>query len=258
MGTEFFERQAWIEACAFAPHTPSDILSRIIEKVRETTAQSEKAYVLVDIDSTLYEVAPRTAQILLEASRELDLELNVREKLAGVTSPGYSLEDTWRLLGWSLQDSELNRVREQLHAFWHARFFSNGYLDYDLPYVGMKQFAWELQEAGAEIVYLTGRDEPGMREGTLRCLKRDGFPIEGTQLRMKSSRQGDDVIHKVGVALSLAQTGTVVASLENEPRNFAALAQALPEAIHVFVDTVCSKTPAPAVQGGYRLHGFHS
>ena len=175
-------------------------------------------------------------------------------------SAGYSLEDTWRNLGLCLENPTLAQARETLRDFWAERFFSNAYLDFDKPYPGTSVFAQQLHQWGAELVYLTGRDEPRMREGTLRNLQRDGFPVgqPGTQLRMKLSAEGDDVEHKVAVAQNLMSTGEVVASFENEPRNFEALFRAVPGAIHVFVDTVCSDKPAPVVHGAYRLRRFRA
>ncbi len=260
----FLARDNWVAACEFDPSSDTDVFSRISDKVKENIQLDIKSYVILDIDSTLYEVAPRTVRILREAAEALreGIPAPVCEALSRLDEPtaGYSLEDTWANLGLCLKDAELGAAREQLRTYWRERFFSNDYLEHDKPYPGMPEFAKELYDLGAELVYLTGRDEPGMRVGTLRILARDGFPIAvpRTQLKMKAGREFDDVEHKVGVAQNLCADGEVVASFENEPRNFVALFQALPSAIHVFVDTICSEQPAPVIQGAYRLRRFRA
>ncbi len=256
-------REDWIAACEFHPEQESDVFTRIADKINENSGLKRKPFVLLDLDSTLYEVGPRTLHILREAATTLGTSMPapVRTALDQLSEPktGYSIEDTWEKLGLCLKSPELSPARDRLRSFWRERFFSNEYLALDIPYPGTRDFACQLHDLGAEIVYLTGRDEAGMKEGTLRNLARDGFPIgPNTQLRMKADREDDDVEHKVGVALHLQKQGEVVASFENEPRNFVALFQALPKSIHVFVDTICSDKPAPAVRGAYRLKRFRA
>ncbi len=255
-------RESWVSACEF--NAAPDIFSKIESHALAHLSKGTKAYVLLDLDSTLYEVAPRTVRIFKEAVRELHAAIPepVRVALQGLGpgGTGYSVEDTWQNLGLCLKDPKLSEARGSLEAFWSEKFFSNEYLSEDVPYPGTAAFARNLHSLGASLVYLTGRDVPRMGKGTLECLQRDGFPIgvDRTQLQMKASHRLDDVIHKVGIAEALAKQGAVVASFENEPRNFAALAEALPDAIHVFVDTVCSNRPAPAVRGAYRLRRWQS
>ncbi len=257
-------REDWVAACEFDASEHADVFARISNKVKDTVALGAKPYVLLDLDSTLYEVAPRTVRILKEAVLALGTELpdSVRGALSSLDAltAGYSLEDTWTNLGLCLKEPELCGARERLHTYWRERFFSNEYLEHDKPYEGTADFARTLHALGAELVYLTGRDEPGMRIGTEKILERDGFPVCGprVQLRMKPARDMDDVAHKVGVAASLAELGPIVASFENEPRNFVALFQALPETIHVFVETVCSDKPAEVISGAYRLRRFRA
>ncbi len=258
MGTEHgnLSRGDWVTACAFDATQDAALLASIGNKIKENSALNVKSYVLLDLDSTLYEVGPRTLRILRDGLQALgdQAPAAVRAAFATLENPGYSLEDTWRALGLCLEDVELETVRGRMQAHWRTAFFSSDYLDHDIAYPGAAQFAQSLHVLGAELVYLTGRDEPRMREGTLRCLKRDGFPLgERAHLRMKASREIDDVVHKVGAAQALAREGAVVASLENEPRNFVALFEAFPDALHVFVDSVCSDKPATVVRGNARL-----
>jgi hypothetical protein len=249
-------REDWVEACAFDLTRDADLLTAIARKVNENKSLGVKSYVLLDLDSTLYEVGPRTLRILRDGLRELGDQApqTVRAAFESLQTPDYSLEDTWRKLGLCLQSEELGATRGQLQAHWRKAFFSNDYLHNDVAYPGAVSFTQALHDLGAELIYLTGRDEPAMREGTLQCLERDGFPLgERTHLRMKASRELDDVEHKLAAAMAFARQGAVVASLENEPRNFVALFEAFPDALHVFVDTVCSDKPAAVVKGARLL-----
>ena len=258
----YLARADWVAACGFTPYSEAEVLSQLSIKIKQNKDLGVRSFVLLDLDSTLYEVAPRTVRIYQEAARELvAMPLPVQQALATTSQPatGYSLEDTWEKLGLCWKNPEFHPAQSALRAFWRERFFSNAYLEHDIPYPGTAEFAHQLHILGGEIVYLTGRDEPGMREGTLRNLERDGFPMgPNTHLRMKASREGEDIPHKVGTALTLQKEGEVIASFENEPRNFAALAEALPHCLHVFVDTICSDQPAPIVRGAYHLRRFRA
>ncbi len=253
---EHFARERWLSESSLTTHGHADLLGLIAKKIKQNEILQERSFVLLDLDSTLYEVGPRNVQILKRVTEALDVPPQVKQAMQGLSSEkvGYSLKDTWRNLNLCLEDRDLTLARERIENEWRKAFFSNAYLQHDVAYTGVLPFAQTLYELGAELVYLTGRDAPAMEAGTIDCLRRDGFPLgHRTHLRMKSHRSIDDVEHKRGAALELAEKGTVVASLENEPRNFAALFQTFPQAIHVFVDTICSDKPAPAVQGAYRL-----
>ena len=142
--------------------------------------------------------------------------------------------------------------------FASCSLFSSRYLAYDRPYPGAVAFVRGLYDLGAEIAYLTGRDEPGMGEGTRSVLLRDGFPwaVERTHLLMKEAAHLPDLDHKKEAAHYIRRHGTLIASFENEPPNLVALRDLFPDAMHVFVDTVCSDHPAPAADGLYLIRGF--
>jgi len=253
-------RHRWIEACDFHPLDDRDVLQLVHQRVVELGQADRQGVVLLDLDSTLYEVAPRTLRILHEAIEALcdrlppDLCRRIRALEEGRV--GYALHETLRAAGVAAE--EALGFSDLLRSFWRERFFSNRYLPYDRPYPGTAQFVRELYDAGACIVYLTGRDEPGMRLGTEANLRRDGFAFDQprTHLFMKDHPDTDDLTHKVGVARAIQSMGTLVASLENEPRNLAGLFEAFPGALHIFVQTICSEHPAPICRGIYRVRRF--
>ena len=251
-------KEAWLAACHFHDLSEREVLVEVAERVRTAS----KPLVLLDLDSTLYEVGPRTHQILREwlESEESRAHPSIRRRLQELEPPhiGYSLRDTFRAIGLALEDPETRRAWEAAKKFWAERFFSSRYLKYDCPYPGAVAFAQRLHGLGAELVYLTGRDEPGMGNGTRERLSQDGFPwgVSGTHLLLKPESSIPDLQHKLDAAQYVRQHGTLIASFENEPKNLSALYGQFPDAMHVFVDTVSSDHEAIPCLGLYRIRGF--
>lgn len=257
--TRHFSREAWVNACRFHEVSGSEVLTQVAHRISEAS----RPLVLLDLDSTLYEVQPRTRQILHEwsqSSESRSFELTCSAMIKGLPNArlGYSIQDSLVELGLDLAHPEVQESLPAIKDFWRKRFFSSRYLPYDRAYPGAAGFTCRLHEMGAEIIYLTGRDEPGMGEGTRSNLIRDGFPWNHarTHLLLKATPSEPDLEHKKNAAEFIRSRGSLIASFENEPVNLAALYEIFPEAMHVFVDTVCSEHPAVPCQGLYRIAGF--
>jgi predicted secreted acid phosphatase len=253
-------RQEWLDACQFHDVSQREILDLVAEGVKKT--QGKKPLVLLDLDSTLYEVQPRTHAIIqdwLRSENEHVRSVSKLEKLKH-SELGYSLKDTFKTAGLNLEESSIQKAWEHLKDFWWKHFFSNLYLKHDKAYPGAVEYVKRLYDLGAHLVYLTGRDEPRMGEGTRANLKRDGFPIalDRTHLLLKKHEDLEDLAHKKDVIHFIEERGSLVASFENEPQNFTALMELFPDALHVFVETVSSDSPAKPVCGAYRIRGWRS
>jgi hypothetical protein len=248
----------WLKACHFHDLTEKEVLNQVAERAKSTP----DSLVLLDLDSTLYEVGPRSHQILNEwlASSESEAYPSVRNALANlnIEHVGYSLKDTFTAIGLSLESPEVQKAWESAKRFWAPRFFSHDYLQYDHAYAGAASFTQKIYDLGTQIVYLTGRDEPQMGEGTRRKLVQDGFPwnVPRTTLLMKKHASLPDLEHKLEAAKYVQTHGTLIASFENEPANLSALYHLIPSAMHVYVDTVSSDHNALVCQGLYRIKGF--
>lgn len=259
-------RGDWISACRFHALNDKQVLDEVVRRVSELAGKphlSSSPVVLLDLDSTLYEVGPRTYQILREwiDSTHSTAHGKVRDRLALLQEShvGYSLRDTFLAIGLSTSDcSETLAAWEAAKQFWQERFFTSDYLRYDRIYPGAAEFAQRLYDLGAELVYLTGRDEPNMGQGTRARLVDDRLPwnTERTHLLMKSAFEIDDLEHKQSAADFVQERGTLVASFENEPLNLVSLSEVFPDAMHIFVETICSDRPAPASDNLYRIRGF--
>lgn len=248
-------RRNWVSACGFYPLTGEQVL----EEVSRRVTQDQESIVLLDLDSTLYDVRPRTYQILIDWARSAQgssfpeiQEVILRMNKSDIA---YSLDETFHQWKFNLPPGLKEIALESLRQFWYRHFFSNSYLSFDQPYPGAAAFVQHLNEIGAKLVYLTGRDELNMAEGTQTCLKRDGFPLESSksQLRMKPVPQLNDLEFKKAAVSQLVQEERIVASFENEPPNVVALYQLFPQAMHVFVDTLCSDEGAIPCHGLYRI-----
>ncbi len=260
-------RDEWMRASQFHALSQGAVLQEVSKRVKEAVAQAgdrhrARPLVLLDLDSTLYEVGPRTHQILREwlETDESRTFPDVWKELQRLESlhVGYSLVDTFAAIGLSVEHPEVRAAWEKAKRFWAARFFTSDYLRYDNPYPGAAEFCRELHERGAELVYLTGRDEPNMGDGTRENLARDGFPWSAprTHLLMKDRFHTDDLVHKQSAADYVRNRGTLIASLENEPVNLVAIYELFPQAMHVFMETVSSDRPAAPCRGLYRIRGF--
>jgi hypothetical protein len=260
--SEFKVRQDWIRACQFVNQTEKAVLEQVVSHAQELGSQG---VVLLDLDSTLYEVGSRTLQILKEwaDSSESKAYPEIRSKASNMvlSQMGYSMKDTFANgLALPIQDSEVKGALDSAKKFWVKRFFTSEYLKYDHAYKGAPEFVQTLYKTGAEIIYLTGRDEPGMGEGTRTMLKRDGFPfgVERTHLLLKAAFHLDDLEHKTAASKYVEQKGKLIASFENEPPNLIGLSEVFPEAMHVFVDTIYSDRPALVKNGLYKIKNFES
>jgi len=258
IGREPLIRKSWIAASQFHELQDHQVLEEVYARVQRTP----KPVVLLDLDSTLYEVGPRSHQIFKEwAVSSGSAQFPAIQKFfieVLESHVGYSVRDTFQALKITDQHPEFQDALDSARSFWSKRFFTNAYLKYDRPYPGASEFAQKCHELGAHLVYLTGRDGPNMGAGTQANLLRDGFPweVERVSLLCKAASHLNDLDHKRNAAIFIRKQGELVASFENEPPNLVALYELFPQAMHVFMDTVYSDHGAYPYAGLYRITQF--
>lgn len=212
------------------------LLARIVARCKAAAGEFSPV-VVFDLDGTLMDNRPRTAAILNELARELHAEAHsAAETLASARAEelAYLLSDSLRRLG--LSHPELVTRAE---AFWRERFFSDDYLKHDVALPGAVDFARACYDAGAVLVYFTGRDLPLMGLGSFQSLRDLGFPIGvvGAELVCKPDAKIPDEAFKRMEGPKLARVGRVVAAFDNEPGNCNVFVDVAPSADVVFVDT---------------------
>ncbi|MDP3275177.1 MAG: HAD family hydrolase [Deltaproteobacteria bacterium] len=223
------------------------ILTTILDRVRSLPKQ--RPVVLFDLDGTLYDNRPRTLRILHAFAAQLPREHRKdAEVIRGLAARDllYRLDETLSPRGVS------HTVIEQAQQAWRTRFFTDAACADDVPVAGSVEFVRTCWDEGATVVYLTGRDTPGMLLGTTRTLRDDGFPmaVPRVELVMKPTFEENDTLFKQRLLDLLDALGVMIASFDNEPANCNLFHHRWPESESVFLDT--QKAPgapplAPAV-----------
>lgn len=212
------------------------LLDGIVARCR-TDGKGPTPVIVFDLDGTLMDNRPRTAAILRELSASWKVrEEALAERLAATSADdlAYLLTDTLARLG--VTKSELVGEAE---LFWRDRFFTDPYLKHDVEVPGASVFARDCYEAGAVLVYFTGRDLPLMGLGSFASLRDLGFPIgvPGTELVLKPDANIPDEAYKRLSGPELRRVGRIIAIFDNEPGNCNVLGAHFPEASSVLLDT---------------------
>jgi hypothetical protein len=227
------------------PAERAALLGRVLDRVRALRAGGEPAVIVFDLDGTLLDNRPRVVAILHElgeAWRGVHPEAAACCAQAQPDGIVYGIAENLRRLG--VADPALHR---EGFAFWKERFFGDPHVRHDVEVRGARAFAWACHEAGAIVVYLTGRDLANMALGSFKSLRDLGFPIGiiGTELVVKPRFETPDVVFKREVAPELSRLGTLVASFDNEPANVHVFLEAHPGSMGVFLDTQHAPDPPP-------------
>lgn len=223
------------------PYDP-DVLARILSRVASLANSTQKPSVIFDLDDTLFDTGSRTRHILAEFARttrvmEAAPSLAARIHDLEPAKIQYSILGNLDLLG--ITDTDLRREGER---FWWDRFFNYSHIDDPSP--GAVAYVNAIHEAGATVIYLSGRDEARMLDATKTSLRDSNMPLDGqTQLILKPDPATDDLAFKQAVFKTMVADANVVAGFENEPRNLNLMHDLLPSAQAVFVHTRHSDHP---------------
>lgn len=248
-------------------------LNRILRLVRT----GERPVVVVDLDDTLFSMSARHIAIFREYGRQHGVPLMELIGPEHLTS--------WNKSKILVDNLGLDRVwferhKDEIEAFWSARFFTDSYIAYDMPLPGAAEYLRTLHEAGAHIVYLSGRYGRSMTEGTLQSLRRHHFPIpdQGRVTlmlkppayepvhrpgfsfddRVKESHRSD-VRSKEAAIPEIQKLGDVVACIDNEPANINLLRKKLladGNGLAVWMATATARDDIIPDLGIAIIHGF--
>jgi len=212
------------------------LMSRVVSRCKSRPGEPSPV-VVFDLDGTLMDNRPRTLAILQELAHELHAEAHESASVLAAAQGeelAYLLGDSLKKLG-----VEHPELVERAEAFWRTRFFSDDYLRHDIAIAGSVEFARACYDAGAVLVYFTGRDLPLMGIGSFQSLRDLGYPIGvvGTELVCKPDARIPDEQFKREEGPKLRRVGRVVAAFDNEPGNCNAFLEMAPESDVVFVDT---------------------
>ncbi len=222
--------------------TKISILDQILERIKAHDQPEREFLCIFDLDSTLYDLTDRKQQILLSF-------LNVPENLAKYASECAQLSSVKVLKNEFGIDEALARVDlsahthpefyKEVHTYWEFYFFHNDFMKFDTSFPGAVEYVRKVDELGAKIIYLTGRDEPRMMSGTLQSLKTCGFPLEKENIEvcLKPHSQISDHNFKLDFMKDLETKFNEIWLFENEPVNINLIEKHCPKINFVFIDS---------------------
>ena len=116
----------------------------MINKILTTKTKSNNSAIFFDLDSTLYDVSPRSKKILLEISQDPIFKNKFPEQCNKLERAEVHATD------WGIEEA-LSRLEitgtvdffKSITLLWRQKFFSNEYLKHDVPYEGAVDFVKE-------------------------------------------------------------------------------------------------------------------
>lgn len=214
-------------------------------RIEEALASGEQPVIIFDLDDTLIDCRHRKHRVihdfikLPQVRESFALECQMVERL--------SWENVqYRVLDTLAQEGVQNQLfGEQLFHFWRQHYFTYPYLIDDKPFPRALEFVQHCHDLGASAVYLTGRDIPGMGQGTFDAMRKLGFPADGERVHfiLKEDPAIGDLEFKVMALDKVAPLGKVIAAFENELPNLHVMAERFPDAAMYWRKTLYLPNP---------------
>ncbi len=229
-----------------SPHQP---ILETLRTLKSRPAGARRPIAVYDLDSTLFCTGPRNLAIA-RAFAEYRHQLRPFVDRLEEHRMGWNVMADLEALGFADK-----AILEELRHFWRATFFTDHFVKMDSVYPGAVELVKTVQNSGCLTYYLTGRDDPGMRQGTLEALSAAGFPLpcENVILRLKPTWEEEDLAFKTQVFEELHALGEVVLAFENEPANANRFHHAFPGATVVLHATIHAPNPEPLDAGVHVL-----
>jgi hypothetical protein len=231
-------------------------LWKTLERIRAHARAGAQppAVSIFDLDSTLFSTQERNLAILREYCGRAGAPAQLRDIVDGLDASCMNFNPMADVYERGFTDE---RELRELRRYWFQRFFTSEYLRHDMPMPGAAEYVCEVHEAGACVVYLTGRPEKDMGAGTRASLQGHGFPLgERALLFLKPAFAEPDLAFKRRALDEIRALGPVFAAFENEPANANLFHDAFPEADIYFLETVCSPDPPPLRERIVRVKDF--
>ena len=227
------------------------VLHRVLARAKEV---GRRGLVLFDLDSTLLDNKPRQARILREfgaahGSPEL-------QTCSAAMFVDWSLRKPMQACG--LSEAQVVALEPEARRYWRDHFFTSEYCIDDGANPGAREFVAKVLAAGARVLYCTGRHTP-MREGTIQCFAREGFPLpddDRVHLLMKPNFELHDDAWKVIAREQITAHGELIAAFDNEPTHINSYHEHFPNALCVHLLTDDSSRGIPVLPGVISIRDF--
>lgn len=218
------------------------LLKLLINETEARVSRNEPVGYIFDLDSTLFCVSPRTEYILKTFGKKKDIQEQF-PKAAHQLEKISSSQTDWGIRSMLKRYGIVGTLSffEKAREFWVQEFFSSNFIFKDTPYKGALEFVKKVHSIGAEVRYLTGRDEVRMKEGTLKQLEQFELPLSQADfLHMKPDTTWDDVEFKLSLLSKINVDLKNYTYFENEPVIINRVRVQHPHLSIVFADTVHS------------------
>ena len=228
--------------------TASELLAELSHRATTTS----DPLIVFDLDETLINSRVRALRILRilvdrldvrrhfprEAARILRMTMGSRADLSqkALTLRVYPLHLAALLESLGVRPAQ--SLAELIAGAYNDLYLSDAFCCDDPALPGAAQFVSALRNCDVHIAYLTGRNAPQMRVGTIEGLQRAGLPTPSRKvsLFMKPDRECDDTEFKTTALSHIQKHGTVIAAFDNEPANINVIASQIKRATAVWVD----------------------
>ena len=234
------------------------MLIKILSDGRPAAGPREQ--LVFDLDDTLLDTRYRKRAILQHFAASMlgtgEIPRSDLQILAGLDHGAIRFR-----ISHTLEESGISDpvVIKKAARFWVQRNFTSSWLREDQPFPGAVAYVRRAHATGMNIVYLTGRSEPEMGEGTLASLRRHGFPMgDHTRLMMKPSADLADLGFKQSAIEAINRLGPVRAAFENEPVNLNMMARSWPEATIFFMESLHSPDAPDVDARAVRIRSFET
>lgn len=207
--------------------------------------------VVFDLDSTLFDVAPRLEKSLIDIASEPIIKEMFPNVIPFFKNIKTQRQD-WGFIEVLMRagvDHDHHQLFKTVRQLWVEKFFTNEYIHYDVPYEGSVAFVQKVASLNVPIVYLTGRDYKRMEQGSRDVLRKWNFPLDdiNSRLVMKPDKSMDDALFKRDwIQEHLDATKRSLFLFENEPVNINLVAKHFPTVELVFFDSTHSRKEAAA------------
>ncbi len=208
---------------------------------------------VLDIDDTLIDCRHRKKMILRSFVEQVwnagNYQHDDLQRLLDIKQDQVRFRISECLAAISIEHASLEK---ELFDYWLRHYFTYPYLKQDIAFDGAIAFTKACLDAGAHMIYLTGRDEGGMGQGTRERLAELGFPLndERCKLILKSDPEQADLDFKQSAIRTIAEKEPpVLALFEIEIRNLNMMVNHFPESMFLWRPTLQSPgQPSPHPQ----------
>lgn len=216
----------------------------LLKKIKES--EKEEVVVFYDLDSTIYNLSDRQRQILKDFSDTNKFINKYPEQCERISASSFMNMPFSPLDAIRLEKIPFDEeFADEFMDFWKEHFFSNEYIVHDILERGVKEFIDRAETHGAKSVFLTGRDQHRMGEGTRKRLLDDDLMAENRELFIKPDLRIQDHIFKLDVTKSFHQDSVQIIFIDNEAKNTNYVESNLPGIIGVHFDSVHSEIEQP-------------